>query len=93
MNEEEDAMSVITDGHIIEPEGMFEHLRGVHLRRRSGPLAGGYGPGDFNGCWLTEKSVLTLAAVDAHHFLDRRSKIDVSLGRRLGKIWSSDLTG
>ncbi len=61
-------MSVIdADGHIIEPEAMFEHLAEVFYPRRPIPI---HLPvdavrGDFNGCWLIEGNAFqTLAAVD-----------------------------
>jgi hypothetical protein len=80
-------MSVIdADGHIIEPEGMFEHLpEEFHLRRPIPVrLPADTVRGDFNGCWLIEeKAFLTLAAVDAPPRRCRGrtvKKIDVSLG-------------
>src|SRR5437016_13055716 len=48
------------DGHIIEPEGMFEHLPEDFYLRRPIPvrLPTDTVRGDFNGCWLIEgKSV------------------------------------
>ena len=54
-------MNVIdADGHIIEPEGMFEHLPEDFYLRRPIPvrLPADTVRGDFNGCWLIEgKSV------------------------------------
>ena len=50
-------MSVIdADGHIIEPETMFDELPKEFYRRRPIPilLAPDTERGDFNGCWLIE---------------------------------------
>ncbi len=47
-------MSVIdADGHIIEPEAMFEHLPEEFYPRRPIPvhLPVDTVRGDFNGCW------------------------------------------
>src|SRR5947199_10244223 len=48
-------MKVIdADGHIIEPEGMFDHLSDEFHLRRPIPvrLPADTVRGDFNGCWL-----------------------------------------
>src|SRR5262249_1339434 len=82
------AMNVIdADGHIIEPEGMFDHLpEEFHLRR---PLPVRLPVdtvrGDFNGCWLIEgKSVPNIGSrgrtTASVSWKERAKKIDVSLG-------------
>jgi len=84
-------MSVIdADGHIIEPEGMFEHLpEEFHLRRPIPVrLPADTVRGDFNGCGSSRgKAFLTLAAVDApprrFHGRNGRKRSTCPLGRRL----------
>src|SRR5438034_10615592 len=81
-------MKVIdADGHIIEPEGMFEHLpEEVHLRRPIPVrLPADTVPGEFIGCWLIEgKSVAHLGSrgrtTASLAWTERSKKIDVSLG-------------
>src|SRR4029453_5524923 len=81
-------MSVVdADGHIIEPEGMFEHLpEGFHLRRPIPVhLPADTVRGDFNGCWLIEgKSVPNIGSrgrtTASVSWTERSKKIDVSLG-------------
>ena len=81
-------MSVIdADGHIIEPEGMFEHLpEEFHLRRPIPVhLPADTVRGDFNGCWLIEgKSVPNIGSrgrtTASMSWTERSRKIDVSLG-------------
>ena len=81
-------MSVIdADGHIIEPEGMFEHLpEEFHLRRPIPVrLPADTVRGDFNGCWLIEgKSVPNIGSrgrtTASISWTERSKKIDVSLG-------------
>src|SRR5262245_13679335 len=82
------AMSVIdADGHIIEPEGMFDHLpEEFHLRRPIPVrLPMDTVRGDFNGCWLIEgKSVPNIGSrgrtTASLSWTVRSKKIDVSLG-------------
>ena len=81
-------MSVIdADGHIIEPEGMFEHLpEEFHLRRPIPVrLPADTVRGDFNGCWLIEgKSVPNIGSrgrtTASLSWTERSKKINVSLG-------------
>ena len=81
-------MSVIdADGHIIEPEGMFEHLSEEFYLRRPIPvhLPADTVRGDFNGCWLIEgKSVPNIGSrgrtTASVSWTERSKKIDVSLG-------------
>src|SRR6266508_3222798 len=81
-------MSVIdADGHIIEPEGMFEHLpEEFHLRRPIPVrLPADTVRADFNGCWLIEgKSVPNIGSrgrtTASLSWTERSKKIDVSLG-------------
>jgi Predicted metal-dependent hydrolase of the TIM-barrel fold len=81
-------MSVIdADGHIIEPEGMFEHLPEDFYLRRPIPvrLPADTVRGDFNGCWLIEgKSVPNIGSrgrtTASLSWTERSKKIDVSLG-------------
>ena len=81
-------MKVIdADGHIIEPEGMFEHLpEEFHLRRPIPVrLPADTVRGDFNGCWLIEgKSVPNIGSrgrtTASLSWTERSKKIDVSLG-------------
>jgi uncharacterized protein len=75
------------DGHIIEPEGMFEHLpEEFHLRRPIPVrLPADTVRGDFNGCWLIEgKSVPNIGSrgrtTASLSWTERSKKIDVSLG-------------
>lgn len=86
-------MSVIdADGHIIEPEAIFEHLPEEFYPRRPIPvhLPVDTVRGDFNGCWLIEgKAFLTLAAVDGPQLRCRgrngRKRSMCPLGHRLWK--------
>ncbi len=81
-------MNVIdADGHIIEPEGMFEHLPEDFYLRRPIPvrLPADTVRGDFNGCWLIEgKSVPNIGSrgrtTASLSWTERSKKIDVSLG-------------
>jgi predicted TIM-barrel fold metal-dependent hydrolase len=81
-------MSVIdADGHIIEPEAMFEHLPEEFYPRRPIPV---HMPvdtvrGDFNGCWLIEgKSVPNIGSrgrtTAPVPWSERSKKIDVTIG-------------
>ncbi len=88
-------MSVIdADGHIIEPEGMFDHLpEEFHLRRPIPVrLPADTVRGDFNGCWLIEgKSVPNIAAGDVPPRRCRgrsgQKRSTCPSGRRLWKTW------
>ena len=81
-------MKVIdADGHIIEPEGMFDHLSDEFHLRRPIPvrLPADTVRGDFNGCWLIEgKSVPNIGSrgrtTASLSWTERSKKIDVSLG-------------
>src|SRR5256885_15709838 len=80
-------MNVIdADGHIIEPEGMFEHLPEDFYLRRPIPvrLPADTVRGDFNGCWLIEgKSVPNIGSrgrtTASLSWTEGPKKIDVSL--------------
>jgi len=88
-------MSVIdADGHIIEPEGMFEHLpEEFHLRRPLPVrLPADTVRGDFNGCWLIEgKSVPNIGSrgrtTASISWTERSKKTTSPLVRRLWKTW------